>query len=175
MEQEKAIFTPIRSTLIINKVLNYNGIKQTIGEWALIVNKTPRQINDRILKGWSVKDTLFLPNGIYRKKNKYNITCRGETKTIDEWSNLSNVKKEIIYIRLHRLKWDEENSIFTPVGKQRMITKSLTYKGETKTLEEWSKIYNINIRRLNARLEKGWTAEQILLTPFYKKRRINRD
>jgi hypothetical protein len=171
---EKAIFTPVRDTPIVDRVLNHKGIKKTIGEWALIVDKTPKQINDRILKGWSIEEALFMPVGLYRQKDCYKITCKNETKTIVEWSKISNVPRDIIYTRLHRLKWDEERAIFTPVGKMKMILKTLEYKGETKTLEEWSKIYNIDIRRLNARVERGWTAEQILLTP-YKNRAIKKE
>lgn len=41
----------------------------------------------------------------------------------------------------------------------------LTYNGETHTISEWSKIYNIPYDRLQARIKRGWSIEKSLLTP----------
>ncbi len=42
----------------------------------------------------------------------------------------------------------------------------ITYKGETKTLMEWSKKLNINYRTLQGRLQSGMSIEQALTRPI---------
>ncbi len=45
----------------------------------------------------------------------------------------------------------------------------VTYKNETKTLQEWSEIYKINKSVFCGRLKLGWDIEKALTTPVYKK------
>jgi hypothetical protein len=43
----------------------------------------------------------------------------------------------------------------------------LTYKGETKPIQEWARILNIKWRTINGRINQGWTsAEKILTAPI---------
>lgn len=44
----------------------------------------------------------------------------------------------------------------------------LTYKGETKTLAEWSRIIGIDADTLGSRIRKGWTVEKTFETPLKK-------
>lgn len=44
----------------------------------------------------------------------------------------------------------------------------ITYKGETKTLAQWSREYNINIVTLSDRLKSGMTIEEALNKPVIK-------
>lgn len=48
----------------------------------------------------------------------------------------------------------------------------LTYKGETKTVCEWSKLLNILDLTLYSRVKRGWTDEEVLSTPVRKSNRI---
>jgi len=47
---------------------------------------------------------------------------------------------------------------------------TVTYKGETKTLQEWSKITGISLQHLLSRLASGWSAEKMFETPIKKHR-----
>lgn len=42
--------------------------------------------------------------------------------------------------------------------------KRYQYKGETKTISQWSKEYNLHRGTLRVRINKGWTMEKALLT-----------
>ena len=53
----------------------------------------------------------------------------------------------------------------------RRTNRKITYNGETKTLSQWSREYNINIVTLSDRLKRGWTLEQALTIPTKGKNR----
>ena len=46
----------------------------------------------------------------------------------------------------------------------------LTYKGETKTLAEWSRKIGINADTLGSRIKKGWSVERVIETKINKKK-----
>lgn len=50
----------------------------------------------------------------------------------------------------------------------RRTNKKLTYKGETKTLSQWSREYNVNIVTLSDRLKTGMTIDEALNKPVIK-------
>jgi hypothetical protein len=47
----------------------------------------------------------------------------------------------------------------------RSNTKYITYKGETKTLKEWSDLTGLTKNNIKSRLFQGWTIERTLSTP----------
>lgn len=46
---------------------------------------------------------------------------------------------------------------------------NITYKGETRNVTNWARLYNINIRTFRARLQYGWDIERALTTPVQKR------
>lgn len=51
-------------------------------------------------------------------------------------------------------------------AEERKNSIKLTYKGETKTLNEWAAIFDINRSTLHDRIKKrGWSVERALETP----------
>ena len=52
----------------------------------------------------------------------------------------------------------------------RRDTITLTYKGRTQTLKQWSEETGIGRLSLVSRLNRGWTTEKIITTPITKKR-----
>jgi len=48
----------------------------------------------------------------------------------------------------------------------------LTYKGETRTAKEWSRITNISYSALIQRVHRGWDVERVLTTPWKQRRRV---
>lgn len=53
--------------------------------------------------------------------------------------------------------------------RNRSCSRTITYKGETKTWMEWAKILNTNYRAVRGRVRKGWSDEKIIETPFKKR------
>jgi hypothetical protein len=49
------------------------------------------------------------------KRNNVLLTCRGETKTVSEWSEVSGVAYNTIVSRIRRSKYDVEKAIFMSV------------------------------------------------------------
>ena len=45
----------------------------------------------------------------------------------------------------------------------------LTYKGETKTMQQWCDIFHLNKSTVRHRLKYGWSIEKALTTPAIKK------
>ncbi len=49
--------------------------------------------------------------------------------------------------------------------KKRCGEQLLTYQGETRTLEEWSRRVGVSARGLEQRIARGWTPEEVIETP----------
>lgn len=92
------------------------------------------------------------------------ITYKGETKTLQEWSEIIGINVNTLSSRVDDLDWDLEKCMtYKPnQGKHRL----LTYKGETHHLSEWARIKNISVSALHQRLSKGMTLEEALETPL---------
>jgi hypothetical protein len=49
------------------------------------------------------------------KRNNHLITHKGETKTLAEWSEITNIKYATLKIRINKLKWPVERALTEPV------------------------------------------------------------
>jgi hypothetical protein len=49
--------------------------------------------------------------------------------------------------------------------KPHKLSKTLTYKGMTKTYKEWAEVLGISRQTIKDRVRNKWTVEQILETP----------
>ena len=52
---------------------------------------------------------------------------------------------------------------------------TLSYKGEVKTVAEWSKIKGISVETIRSRLRRGWSAERTLNTPPTPKKGVGKN
>jgi hypothetical protein len=89
-----------------------------------------------------------------------------------EWSINNGYKKGLTIDRID-VNGNYEPSNCRWVTKEiqdnnRRTNRKITYKGETKTLSQWSKEYNINIVTLSDRLKTGMTIEEALNKPTIK-------
>lgn len=48
------------------------------------------------------------------RRNNFKITARGQTLTTSQWSDISGVKPNTIWIRVVNYGWDTERAIFEP-------------------------------------------------------------
>lgn len=97
-----------------------------------------------------------MENGI-----KKTITYKGQTKTIDEWSEVSGIPAKRIWIRF-RNKWDLDKLFNTPGTNGEWRRKLLTLNGETKTLQDWSCFLGIREKLIWVRLLRGASVEEAL-------------
>lgn len=67
--------------------------------------------------GYSPDNCRFVNNRIQsnNRSNNQNLTCNGETHTIQEWARIMNIHDYIIRDRLWKLKWSVEKAILTPI------------------------------------------------------------
>ena len=56
-------------------------------------------------------------------------------------------------------------------ANNRSDNRYITYKGQTKTLSEWARVYDIKWATLKARLDSGWSMEKAVTTPVRKLKR----
>lgn len=166
-DAESSIFKEVNKA---NNKITINGVDLYIDKFIqnFDLNIDANLIRDRLGHNWTVEETLFTPrnkrrNSGYLKK----IICRGEEKTILEWSKVSKVPPNIILIRAFVLKWnDMERVIFEPVQKVRLKETKLTCRGQTKSIQEWAEQRHLNVKIIRERLWKKWTIEEAIFTPY---------
>ena len=102
------------------------------------------------------------------KSNNHRIEFDGEIYTIAEWSEILNIKRDVIKDRL-LAGWSVEKALTEPVQFQ---SKGITFNGETHSWREWSAITGISYNTLTGRYyEMGWDIEKTLTTPVKTKKK----
>lgn len=98
------------------------------------------------------------------KSNNRRVTAFGETKCLVEWSEDSRcqVALNVLELRLNQMGWDFEQALLTPNLKKDHLA---TFRGETRTLTEWSKRLGVCLGTLRNRLERGSTVEDAFTKP----------
>lgn len=101
------------------------------------------------------------------------ITYEGTTRTLHAWAAITGISETSLRNRISS-GWTVARALTTPVGRpaaqpkpQRTSTaKTLTYKSQTRTIAQWSKITGISKIILHMRERSGWDAERIITTPY---------
>lgn len=92
------------------------------------------------------------------------LTYQGKTKTIRGWAKELSIKTSLIYDRIH-----QKMPIEKILSKENLILKNhvreITYKGETHSMAEWSRITGINYHALKGRLNNNWPIKEALTLP----------
>ena len=97
----------------------------------------------------------------FNRTDTHYITIDGLTKTIKEWSDISGVSMTVINARINKFAWNKKEAVFTPARKMRKRTGDITYKGETHSLSDWSKITGIPIQTLSSRISRNFTLDEV--------------
>lgn len=95
------------------------------------------------------------------RRNNIKITYNGKTQTLFQWCEEYGLEYRMILARYHNPNFQNksiEELLFTPNQKQILIT----YKNETHTISEWSKLTNIRHNVIFDRWQKGYYEEDIL-------------
>lgn len=98
-----------------------------------------------------------------RRTNRY-LTFNGESKTLQEWSEITGIPRCTIEKRLDKYGFSVEDALAKDWRK-----KTYEYNGERHTLMEWSRITGIKYSTLDKRIHQfGYTIEQALTVPLRK-------
>lgn len=110
-------------------------------------------------------------------KRKPELLICGEKHTLKEWSDITGLTVATIRQRI-KSGWKDEEIISIPKKDERENkiihpkSKELTFKGETHTLVEWSKITGISNKILAERLRMGYSEEDVLCNDLMSRRKI---
>lgn len=96
-----------------NRLIVYQGKRQTIAEWAKELNIKPSLISDRIKRGWKIEKVFNTPINFYKKY----ITFKNQTHTLGEWEKILKIKPNYLYDRVNRKGWKIKKAIETPIRK----------------------------------------------------------
>lgn len=101
----------------------------------------------------------WLPKRL-QTRNMRNVpvyTYNGETHCLKEWSEILNMKYELIRGRIRR-GVSFENAI-----KIDLYERQVEINGESKTVMEWCEYYNINSGDVYSRINRGWDKKDAIL------------
>ena len=95
------------------------------------------------------------------RTNHY-VEYDGEVFTLIELSEKYNINYDLLKVRINKLHWPIEKSLFTPPEKYDLIT----YDGVSLPLKAWARKLNINPDTLRWRIKRcGWSIERAFTTP----------
>jgi hypothetical protein len=107
-------------------------------------------------------------NNFNRRANRI-IEFSGLALPLAKWAQRTGIPRETICSRL-RQKWSIERALTTPVDQERSrsaektrqtkLVKKITFRGETRNIEEWSAITRVPTRRISWRPLRGWPIEK---------------
>ena len=104
----------------------------------------------------------------HNKSTTLKFNYDGETRTLKELSEISGLAESLIYKRISSKGWSVEKAVLTP-KKNNDRHKLMELNGVVKTLDEWSKEYNIPYKNLRERVcRHGWNLEKALKIPIKK-------
>jgi len=110
----------------------------------------------------------------YKNYGGRGITVCDEWHTFEsfcEWANLNGYSDDLSIDRIDVDKWYAPDNCRWSDSKTQANNKTnnrrYTYHGETHTIAEWARIYEIDYKLLWRRLYNGWTIQRALLTEHY--------
>lgn len=97
------------------------------------------------------------------KQNNVLFTCHGKSQTASQWADEIGIKRSTLYARLHSKRMTIERALSF---KDRVVAKA-TLNGETKTMADWCRHFEIDYRTVRHRLKRKWQVEAALTTPTH--------
>lgn len=103
------------------------------------------------------------------------IEWNGKKQSKAQWSKELGLGKGCLDRRLS-LGWSIEEALSTPSDNQGKVIRVhdvYTYKGQSKTLKQWSDEIKVPYETFASRIAKGWTIEDAIERPYKKKTLIS--
>jgi hypothetical protein len=105
------------------------------------------------------------------RRNNRRLTYAGETLTLVDWSERTNITKATIWERLRR-GWSVERALTTPVRPHTCTRgRQFEWDGRSLTLTAWSREVGLSTNTIRARLDRGWRLSDALTRPLQRGRR----
>jgi hypothetical protein len=101
-------------------------------------------------------------------------------ETFAEWALSSGYRDDLTIERIDNDKdYSPDNCKWISLGEQannRRSNITITYKGETRNLSEWCKLYGKDYRFVHNRMRKlGWGFERAILEPVHTEKRNRKE
>jgi hypothetical protein len=136
-------------------------------DWALDLKCDPSTITARIKRGWLPEDAVSVPAVTYEK---HAITFGKETLSAAGWSKRTGIRATTIVHRLNH-GWSVEEAIYSEPGFHgvgRKVSKLITARGLTLSIDDWAKRLGVGRTTIEARLERGWSEDCAVSEPVTK-------
>lgn len=138
-----------------NRVLEFNGRKLTVSEWARELGVQASALHRRLGNGWSVEDTLSRPLGRM-------ISFNGRTQSLQDWAKEIGVSTATIHGRRKR-GWPLDKVLSAP---KQVVPTILKFQGRKQTLALWAKELGIRAGAIHSRLNRGLSVDEALSKPI---------
>ena len=145
-----------------NNIIEYNGTKHTVSEWADIYGLEYYNLYNRIFNlNWPIDKALNTPinDNIIKVKN----AITGKEKYLSELAIEYGKNPKLVYDRVIRNKWDVDKALTTPVNNK---IKYINFNDSIFTLSEWEYALGFTNGYILNKLNSGIDAETILTTGF---------
>lgn len=128
---------------------------------AVGLKPTPKHSIDRIdnLKGYepgNCRWATMLEQAANRRENR-KLTLQEGTPILSEAARVAGIKRETLAARLNA-GWDHNEAVKRPLRSGVKVA----FKGEVKTVEEWSKQTGVPGSAIHKRLKRNWPVERAL-------------
>ena len=95
-----------------NVVLEFQGRRLTMAEWAKELDISYNAIQFRLQRGWNIEDTLTV--SVRKVPDEKILTCNGESHNVKEWCKKFGMPYSTLQNRLKR-GWSIEESLSIPI------------------------------------------------------------
>ncbi|MGP4670255.1 hypothetical protein [Agrobacterium pusense] len=144
-------------------ILEHDGIKQPIKEWALDYGVTPAIIMARIERGQTIADAITTPMKTGFRGQK--LASRDMEALIRASSRRRESERRKIVAASHAANARRSNRNVAKVRSSGRNVLMLSHQGETLSLLEWAERTGLNAVTIRARLYAGWEIERALTAP----------
>lgn len=103
------------------------------------------------------------------KENNLRIELDGTVRTLSEWSEITGIGRVTLKGRLES-GWTVKQALGYQVKDKRRLNRrrKLEYNGQSKSVEDWAKEFNLTRDLIFKRLGRGWSVEKTLETTICK-------
>lgn len=91
------------------------------------------------------------------------ITYNGETKTIQQWADITGISNKTISQRI-AAGWSIDKVMTTPIHTE-FHNNPITFNGTTLSKAEWARRLGLSHNAIANRIDRGWSVEKALTTP----------
>lgn len=110
---------------------------------------------------------------VSNKRTNHWIEFNGEHLILSDWARRLGMDSSLLRSRLKH-GWPVEKAFTAPVGtgrgKSAALAHWVTFKGETRSLADWSRHLGILYTVLVTRIRRGWSVEDALTRPVARKK-----